>query len=149
MINQDQLFSAIKELLISQHFAVLATQADEYPYCSLVGYAHSEDIKEILFSTIRNTRKYGNLKKNAQVSLLIDNQTNKVNDFKEAQALTVLGKAEELADATKQKFLSLYLQKHPYLEDFVTAPNCALIKIKVAKYILVQNFQNVYEYTLS
>ncbi len=146
MLNKEELYRAIKKLLETQHLAVLATQGDEYPYCTLVGYVQSEDGKEILFATIRETRKYNNLKKNSHVSLLITSQTNKVSDFKEAEALTILGHAEELGHDAHTQAIARYLKKHPYLEDFIKTPDCALIRVVVVKYILVQNFQNVSEY---
>jgi hypothetical protein len=63
--------------------------------------------------------------------MLIDNQTSKVNDFKNAEALTVLGKAKEVDVGSSDNYLAYYLKKHPYLREFVTAPNCALIEVKV------------------
>jgi hypothetical protein len=39
----------------------------------------------------------------------------------------------------------VYLGKHPYLEGFVTSPTCALLRIKVEKYIVVTRFQEVRE----
>jgi len=41
--------------------------------------------------------------------------------------------------------LKVYLEKHPNLEEFVTGPNCALLRIKVDKYIVVTRFQEVRE----
>ena len=148
MISKEKIFKEIKSLLNSQNFGVLATQGSEYPYCTLVGYAASTDCKEIIFATIRETRKYKNLKKSPKVSMLIDSQTNQVNDFQDAEALTLLGSAREIDIDTDHDYLAFYLKKHPYLKEFVTAPNCALVKINVSKYILVNNFQNVLEYTV-
>ena len=148
MVSKEKLFEQIHDLLTTQHFAVLATQGREYPYCTLVGYAASADGKEIVFATIRNTRKYNNLIKTPKVSMLIDSQKNQVNDFKDALALTALGSAQEVDNESSPDYLTVYLKKHPYLKEFVTAPNCALIKIVVRKYILVTHFQNVLEYTI-
>ena len=147
MINDKEVFDQIRSLLQVQYCGVLATFGSEYPYSSLVGYAMSEDCKELIFATITDTRKYKNLKKSPNVSLLIDNRLNQVNDFKDAKALTVLGKAQELESKSKNDYLALYLNKHHYLEEFVTAPNCSLIKVTIRKYILVDHFQNVMEYT--
>ena len=146
---KEKLLSEIKTLLRSQLFGVLATQGVEYPYSSLVGYAVSEDAGDIYFATIRDTRKYRNLIASARVSLLINNVTNKVNDLVDAHALTVLGVATDVGQDSWDLALSLYLKKHPYLKEFVSAPNCALIKIHVSRYISVTNFQSVMEYTMS
>ena len=144
--SEEEIFQSIESLLRSQHLAVLATQGNEYPYCTLVAYAISEDLREIIFATLRDTRKYRNIKKTPSVSLLIDSRTNQVNDFKDVEACTVVGSAEEISDELKSGYLRGYLEKHPSLEGFAKAPDCALMKIQVAKYILVQHFQNVTEY---
>jgi nitroimidazol reductase NimA-like FMN-containing flavoprotein (pyridoxamine 5'-phosphate oxidase superfamily) len=148
MISKEKIFNQIQHLLNAQYFGVLATQGIEYPYCTLVGYAASPDYKEIIFATIRETRKYKNLKKTPNVSMLIDSQTNQVNDFKNTEALTVLGSAREVDTNSDNDYLAIYLKKHPYLKEFVSEPNCALIKVNASKYILVNNFQNVREYTI-
>ena len=77
--------------------------------------------------------------------MLIDNRSNQTNDFREATAVTALGRAKEIIDAEREKYLSLYLGKHPNLEDFVNSPSCALIKIEVDWYYVVSRFQNVIE----
>jgi len=146
MSSKEEIRQSIESLLRSQHLGVLATQGSEYPYCTLVAYAISEDLREIIFATIRDARKYRNIKKTPRVSLLIDSRVNQVNDFKDAEALTAVGSAGEISDEMKSGYLRGYLEKHPSLEEFVKAPNCALMKIQVAKYILVQHFQNVTEY---
>ena len=148
MIKNEDLLDQIRSLLQAQNCGVLATHGSEYPYATLVGYATSEDCRVLVFATIRDTRKYENIKKTPNVSLLIDSRMNQVNDFQDAKALTVLGRAEEIDSTLENEYLALYLNKHPYLKEFVTAPNCSLIKVAVARYILVDHFQNVMEYTV-
>ena len=148
MLDNEKIFDQIRPLLQAQNCAVLATHGSEYPYATLVGYAISDDCKELIFATSRDTRKYKNIKKTSNVSLLIDSRLNQVNDFRDAKALTVLGKAQELDGTLKNDYLTIYLNKHPYLKEFATSPNCSLIKVTVAKYILVDHFQNVLEYTV-
>jgi heme iron utilization protein len=149
MDAKEDLFARIKRLLHSQLFGVLSTQGPEYPYGSLVCYATSPDLTGICFATVRDTRKYSNLKASPRVSLLINNQTNKVSDCVEAHALTVLGVAAEVDAESLDAVLNLFLTRHPYLKDFVCAPNCAIINIHVNRYISVTNFQSVMEYTMS
>lgn len=149
MDTQETLLKQIINLLQAQLFGVLATQGVDFPYCSLVGYVVSEDAKSIYFPTIRETQKFRNLCASPHVSLLVNNQTNQANDLREAQALTVLGTATEVAPESRDEALGLYLKKHPSLKEFVTAPNCALIKIQVAKYISVTDFQHVVEYSMT
>ena len=92
MINDiAHLKNKVKKLLIKQKLGVLATQGDVYPYNTLVGYAFTKDLRFILFATMRHTRKYRNIINHHNVSMLIDNRTNRVSDFKDAVALTVAG----------------------------------------------------------
>jgi nitroimidazol reductase NimA-like FMN-containing flavoprotein (pyridoxamine 5'-phosphate oxidase superfamily) len=145
MYTENQVFDRIKKILRSQLFGVIATQGLQYPYCTLVGFTSSDDCKEIIFATVRHSRKYQNIQRNSKVSLLVDNQKNTTADLQDAEALTVLGSSAEIEKSEAEKYLSLYINKHPYLKEFVTAPNCALIKVTVDKFVLVNNFQNVVE----
>lgn len=141
----DSLRDAIKEILNSQSLAVLATNTGSSPYTSLVGFMPSQDLKEIYFATFINTRKYQNISKHSRVSLLIDSRTNRADDFKNSSALTILGDAETVLKGQRDTLLSLYLDKFSHLQDFISDPQCALVRITVAKYILVQRFQEVFE----
>ncbi len=145
MQDIHQLRETIKQILDSQKLAVLATQGDGAPYGSLVAFAATEDMKNLLFATTRATRKYANLLKNRGVALVIDTRTNQTVDFADAAAITVLGDVEETADHERQDLLSIYLGKHPYLREFVESPTTALLRVNAKTYIMVNRFQNVQE----
>jgi heme iron utilization protein len=149
MNNTVDLRAVIRNLLASQKLAVLATQNHGQPYSNLIAFAVTDDLKQLLFATTRATRKYANLMADSRVALLVDNRTNEVTDFTEAAALTALGKAWELQGAERQRSLEVYLRKHPNLEDFVTGPTCALLRVTVDKYIVVSQFQVVRELQMS
>jgi nitroimidazol reductase NimA-like FMN-containing flavoprotein (pyridoxamine 5'-phosphate oxidase superfamily) len=135
----------LQDLLTTQRLAVLATRMDGGTYANLVAFAATPDLKEIIFATTRATRKFANLTAAPGVSLLMDNRSNQETDFGEAAAVTVLGAASEIPAPERQRYQELYLHKHPYLEEFVTAPTCALIRVRVEKYLLVTRFQEVRE----
>lgn len=135
----------LRTLLNTQKLAVVSTHTAGQPYANLVAFAASDDLKHILFATPRSTRKFENLAVDCRVALLVDSRSNREEDFHEAVAATVMGRAGEVSGAEKDKALSLYLAKHPYLEDFVRAPTCALFNLHVQRYVLVRNFQNVME----
>ena len=148
MIDTAEMKEIVQSLLTSQRLAVLSTMMSDQlgrPYSNLIAFAATDDLKEILFATTRATRKFANLTAEPRVSLLMDNRSNQETDFGEASAVTVLGTAEEALDSDREKYLQLYLKKHPYLEEFVTAPTCALIRVKVEKFIMVTRFQEVRE----
>jgi len=140
-----QLKKLLRELFRSQLFAAMATQQLTRPYNNLVAFAATEDLKNILFATRRATNKYSNLLSNNNVSMLIDNRTNRDSDFRTAVAVTVVGTAEEVKDKHLDELRGLYLIKHHYLEKFVYSPDSALFKIRVKKYYIVRNFQEVIE----
>lgn len=148
-VNQNSIKNSIREILTSQYLAVLATSTGTAPYTSLIGFMASQDLKQIYFATFTNTRKYHNITKHSQVSLLIDSRTNRGGeDFKNSSALTILGNAETVPQVQQDEILSLYLEKFCHLQDFTRDPQCALVRINVEKYILVQRFQEVFELTI-
>ncbi|MFZ5448769.1 MAG: pyridoxamine 5'-phosphate oxidase family protein [Thermodesulfobacteriota bacterium] len=144
MEGNTEVLELIKNILENQRLAVLSTQNHGQPYSNLIAIAATDDLKHLIFATTRATRKYANLMADPRVAVLVDNRTNEVTDFDEAAALTALGQAWELHGAERQLFLKAYLKKHPYLEDFVAGPTCALLRVKVDKYILA-SFQGVRE----
>jgi len=138
----------IADLLNKQSLGVLATSAAGHPYTTLVGFAVTDDLREILFATHRSTRKFANLSGDERVSLLIDNRTNRAEDFRKAAALTAVGKAQEIGTDQQKELRALFLERHPMLKEFVNSPGCALCRIKVQRYSLVQRFQDVMELDL-
>jgi heme iron utilization protein len=139
----------LRELFASQRLAVLATDHGGQPYVSLVAFAASDDMRQILFATNRDTRKFANLKANNRVSLLIDNRSNLVADFSSAIAVTLIGAGEELAEAERPVGEALYLAKHPHLAEFVTSHGCALVRVQLKSCYLVSRFQDVVEHHFS
>ena len=145
MEKRDQIRERIKALFGSQKLAVLSTQNDGQPYASLVAFYSSDDLKHIFFATAQTTRKYANLTAHDRVALLINNSSNQSSDFHQAIAVTAVGRADEVVGEEKNSILKLYSAKHPYLEDFVRSPTCAVVGVTVKSYFMVKNFQNVME----
>lgn len=151
MTNREQLQREIAELLLSQKLAVLASQSFEgSAYASLIAFTATDDLQKIVFATPKATRKFANIKHNPKVSLLIDNRSNNEKDFHDAKAVTVLGTVERIDPETSPRELeSLYVSKHPYLEDFLRSPSTAFIIISARSYYLVNRFQEVMELHIS
>ncbi|MGB3400147.1 MAG: pyridoxamine 5'-phosphate oxidase family protein [Candidatus Deferrimicrobiaceae bacterium] len=135
----------IRELLTSQRLAVLSTETRGTPYSSLIAFAAAPDLTTLVFSTPRPTRKFSNLLENARVSLLVDNRTNREEDFSEAAAATILGSAREATEEERESSLALFLGKHPYLSSFARSPNSAIFRVEVEAYYVVNRFQSVSE----
>ncbi len=145
MADKTSIRREITALVNSQLLAVLSTHRDGQPYASLVAFAFSEDLAEIYFATARSTRKFTNIRQDRRVALLIDNRSNRSEDFHAAAAVTVIGSAVELEGQIREDSVRKYLARHPYLEEFVRAPTTALLKVAVSRYILVTRFQEVFE----
>lgn len=145
MENTEYVKQRLRELFASQRLAVVSTNNKGQPYASLVGFVATEDLKHLIFATARTTRKYANLTDNSHVAMLIDSRSNQDTDFHAAIAATATGIAEEVTGVERDQLLPYYLEKHPHLVDFVNAPSCALIRMKVNCYYLVSRFQNVVE----
>ena len=148
MKNRARLVKRLRGLLESQRLAVLASHDRGRPHTSLVAFASTGDMKQLVFATARTTRKFANLCADGRVALLVDSRSNREEDFHDAIAATAAGKASEAKGAARARLLKRYLEKHPHLCDFVGSPTCALVRIRVETYYLVQRFQEVTELTM-
>ena len=146
MKEKERIREILLELFSSQILAVLGTHQAGQPYGSLVAFAATPDLKNLVFATTRATRKFANLQADSRVSMVFDNRSNRVADFRKAVAATALGRAKEVRGEERNKFAKMYLAKHPRLKEFVSSPTCALVRIRVEVYYLVWRFQNVFEW---
>jgi nitroimidazol reductase NimA-like FMN-containing flavoprotein (pyridoxamine 5'-phosphate oxidase superfamily) len=144
--EKQQIKQILNELFTSQKLAVLGTHQGGQPYGSLVAFAATSDLRNLVFATTRATRKFANLKSDPRVSMVFDNRSNRVADFRKAVAATALGRAREVRGKERENLAEMYLAKHPHLKEFVGSPTCALVKMRVEVYYLVWRFQNVFEW---
>lgn len=145
MQNEAAIQKTLRDLMAVQRVAVLATHHEGLPHASLVAFVVADDLRDVVFATSRATRKFTNLSEDARVALVIDNRTNQETDFQEAIAVTVSGKASEVSPEDYTGWLERYVQRHPCLQAFAQSPACALVRVHVEKYNLVERFQNVTE----
>jgi nitroimidazol reductase NimA-like FMN-containing flavoprotein (pyridoxamine 5'-phosphate oxidase superfamily) len=142
-VHTDPIEQPIHQLLSVQLQGVMATQQDAQPYTSLMAFAHTDDLRYLVFATFRETQKHANLMSNALVSFLIDDRSNDPGDYQRATALSVFGRAVAIVAGERAAYLSLFLDKHPGLKDFVGSPDCVLMRVEVSCYRLVSEFQTV------
>jgi heme iron utilization protein len=62
-MDDSSLRQTLRSLFTSQKLAVLASTGDDKPYCSLMAFAVSDDLKHIVVATKRHTRKFANMQK--------------------------------------------------------------------------------------
>jgi nitroimidazol reductase NimA-like FMN-containing flavoprotein (pyridoxamine 5'-phosphate oxidase superfamily) len=144
-VTVESLPKELTALLTAQRVAVLATQNDGQPYCSLMAFAAGLDFRDLYFATLRSTRKYANMAANPQVALLVDDRTGQETDFQKLLAVTATGQVEEVSGPERARGCEIYLTRHPSLSEFVGSPGCALMRMRVEKYYLVSKFQEVHE----
>lgn len=139
----------LRRLLENQPLAVLSTQQDGNPYSSLVAFAATGNFKELIFATGRSTRKFRNLATAPGAAMLVDNRSNRPDDFLDAIAVTATGFVTEAAVEQVDVFRGLLLAKHPGLRDFLDTPGTALMGLRVSSYYLVERFESVREFDMS
>jgi|GEM_PF-414679 len=149
MDDTEAIRQKLRDLFESQNLGVLSTQRSGQPYASLIAFYASDDLKNFYFVTPKTTRKFQNLKTDPRVAILVDSSTNQSTDFHRAIAVTMVGEASEVDVSKHPSLVKKYLEKHPYLEDFVRSPSIGLVKVSARSYFLVQNFQNVIELHLN
>ena len=142
MENTQELSGLIMNIFTSQRFAVLSTQFEGQPYSSLIAFAEAENLKNLIFVTSRDTRKYSNTQVNKRVAVLIDSRTNQASDLQSAVAITAIGTIEEVTEYKRDYLSGIYLSKHPQLADFLNKPSNALMKVEVTDYV-VATFEGV------
>ena len=143
---EDPIAETLRQLLCTQRFAVLSTDWQGAPYASLVAFAATEDLREMVFATLRHTRKYENLLANRRAAMLVDNRSNEAADYGESVAATALGLVVELQGLERERLLALYLAKHPHLGTFATAADCALFQVAVGEYVVSRFSQGAVTY---
>ena len=142
MKTEKELRLIIGQLLKSQQLAVLATEFNHRPYASLMAFAYAENLKKIYFFTERATQKYNNVSRNGNISMLIDNRTNTIDDFKKAMAVTIKGQAKELSGAEKTEVEKLLLNRYPYLADYIHSSLATIFQFSIEEYVFVDEFQH-------
>ncbi|MDP2194828.1 MAG: pyridoxamine 5'-phosphate oxidase family protein [Rhodocyclaceae bacterium] len=146
MSTDQEIQPVLRDLFCSQRYAVLATDDHGQPFASLMAFAATEDLRQIVVLTERTRRKFANLKANRRVALLIDDRANKGSDTQDAVAVTAIGEAQEAGAAAGAALLGLFLTRHPYLDTFAASPACAIVTVEISSYLLVSRFERVLEW---
>ena len=142
MQESSQLQGLLRELFASQKFAALATEDGGKPHNCLVAFATTDDLRNLLFTTSRDTSKYRNIVAESRVAMLVDSRSNQDSDFRNAIAVTATGKAKEAKGKERDRLLGIYLAKHPQLADFANASENTLVKVEIYNYE-ISTFHNV------
>ena len=148
MSTDQEIQPVLRRLFSSQRYAVLATDDHGQPFASLMAFAVTEDLRQIVVLTERTRRKFANLEANRRVALLIDDRGNKDSDTQDSVAVTAIGEAQEADPVAGAALRELFLDRHPYLASFAASPACAVVTVKIRSYLLVSRFENVIEWRI-
>ena len=138
------MFEKMRALVKEKDICVLATAAGNKPHCSLMAYVSDEDCREIYMVTDKLTKKYGNLKENPSVCLLIDTRdVDQGSRRLHAKALTVSGVFQEIDNETKKQVVrDRLLTRHPHLRELALQPDAEVFAVKVESFLLLEGPQN-------
>lgn len=137
---------AIKTLCAGELFAVLASQNGVQPVTNLISFATTDDLNHMIFSTPIETRKYGFIKANEKVSILIDNRSDGFKNLNKISAISAIGIARFPSIDESEKWEKILIDKHPNLEEFIKSRTTATVVINISYYTYVRRFQEVIEW---
>lgn len=139
-----ELRSAVKQLMASELYGVLATQSGSgAPHSSIVAFVSADDLTSVVFVTPRNTRKFANIEARPAVSFFVDNRSDRVDELMRVIGIEAHGNAHELSAEQGCAYRALFLAKYPQMSGFAQAPGSALMRITVSHYDVVDHFQHV------
>ena len=145
--STDDLPARILNLVNSEPYAVLCTQAETQPYGSVVAVAFTQDLRHALFATPVTTRKFRLLSASKRVALVVDNRSAWPDDMMRVEAVTLTGQAVQVDRCEDyDRWAEILVGRHPHLEAFVHAKSCALFRVDVLRFFHVERFQEVREW---
>ncbi len=145
---KDRAIKLTKSILKDELFGVLATSGEDECYTSLISFANEDDLKTLAFATPIETKKFEMIQANKNVSILIDNRSSDEKSINDIAAITCLGQARVLKEKEEiEKWSKTLLNKHSYLDEFISADTTAIVLVDISKYYYVTSFQEVIEWS--
>lgn len=121
----------IKALLQNESLCSLATCADNKPYLSLMNFTYVADENRIILSSRKNTKKYSNIVKNKNISLLVFSSANNLS-------ATFLGTAKLMIGEEASHYRKMHLNESN-MPQFILGENKALIVFSIEKIVVSDN----------
>jgi hypothetical protein len=118
------------DLFGRQHVAVIVTQGGDWPTATLQAFAETPDL-DLLFIMGDKGEKFDNLKRNPNVSVLIDaRDTGEIAKFLVDRAL-VLGLASEIARGAEWEAMkAIFIAKNPFEAPFFAMEGLRMIRVR-------------------
>lgn len=127
----------IKKILENENLCAMATASDNKPYLSLMNFTYLEAENKIILSSRKNSKKYTNIQKNKNISLLVASSSNE-------QSVTLLGTAMTIDAENKLDYRKKHL-KNIKMPQFAEGDNIGLIIFEIEE-VIVSNNQDQVKY---
>lgn len=130
------MLAKLETILRQNSLCVLCTKAAGSPYCSLMTYLPSDDLRVLYLISTRESRKFKNLLANPRVSVLVDSR-----QYPTAGAnivsVTFTGLFQPLADAEAERVKTAFAREHPELTEILNHPDSVIFAVKLTSYLLL------------
>lgn len=128
----------VEKMLKENQLCVLCTESQGMPHCSLMTYILNEEGKMLYLITSMNSRKYNNLKENANVSVIIDSrQQLEVGSKHPITSVTFDGEFFEIEKPMLEEMRAQFGARHPELEEILVQDSCVIFGIRLKNYLLL------------
>lgn len=144
LLSEEHLLSEIKNFIKDSKHCVLATSNEGIPYCSLMAYINNDDCTQIYLASYSDTQKVKNLKKNKNLSLLIDSRGSQ-----SPKALTVQGEFLETDKGLYDFVFKKFLKEHPEMKSFLSSEKIEFISVNFKAFMYIKGLEDSYFIDLS
>ncbi|MZQ97751.1 MAG: hypothetical protein GT601_08735 [Acidaminobacter sp.] len=128
----------VEKMLKENQLCVLCTESQGMPHCSLMTYILDEERKILYLITSMNSRKYKNLKENANVSVIIDSrQQLEVGSKHPITSVTFDGEFFEIENPLLEEMRAKFGARHPELGEILVQDSCVIFSVRLKNYLLL------------
>ncbi len=132
------MLDSVKEMLKENTLCVLCTAGGGLPYCSLMTYVMSDDLKTVYMVTVQKSKKYRNLLENSSVSLLVDNrQRIDLTSDETVASVTFGGVHRQLDPLEIQGVRTQFALRHAELKEILNHPDAVILGVALKSFLLL------------
>lgn len=118
----------VKDLLKNKKFCTMATSWENKPYLSLMNFTYVEAENKVILSSRIDSKKYSNIQKNKNISLLLSSITDGIS-------ATFLGTAVTMEDNEGEQYREMHIKKNN-MPQFIIGDNIGLIIFSIEEIII-------------
>ncbi|MFO7727420.1 MAG: pyridoxamine 5'-phosphate oxidase family protein [Desulfonatronovibrio sp.] len=138
------MLKTIKEIIRANDLAVLATSAENTPYCSLMAYVSGDGGLKIYMLTRKDSRKFRNINANPQVCLMVDTRADKQGDRQSIKALTISGTCFPAHSSEQDPLLDLLIRTHPQLKTLAEYSDAVVMQVAAESFLLLDGVNDAF-----